>query len=112
MAGRKHLIAVNRAIKAAKLDERGLDAPMIELIRDLARQMDACEGPAPVRLQGNYLSATKDLARAARAARLAAARMPAPVAEPVPTRTGKPALAIVEDPPKSLLEEFRERHLA
>lgn len=66
MASRKHLIAVNRAIKAAGLDERGLDAPMIELVRDLARQMDSCDGPAPVRLQGNYLSATKDLSRCSR----------------------------------------------
>ncbi|WP_439593901.1 hypothetical protein [Microbacterium sp.] len=111
MASKKHLIAVNRAIRAAHLDEKGLDAPMIELIRDLARQMDACEGPAPVRLQGNYLSATKDLARAARAARAIAARQPTP-ATPTSGPSGPPALALVEDPPKNELEKFRDKHLA
>lgn len=117
MASRKHLIAVNRAIKAAGLDERGLDAPMIELVRDLARQMDSCDGPAPVRLQGNYLSATKDLSRAARAARTArtaAARNANAQAEQlaIPAAVGRPGLSIVEDPPKNPLETFRDRHLA
>lgn len=122
MPGRKHLIAVNRAIKAGDLDEKGLDAPTIELARDLARQMDACDGPAPVRLQGNYLSATKDLARAARASRdararaalaeqraaAAARRAGVPVAETTPD--GPPKLELV-NPPKSALEKFRDAHL-
>ena len=118
MPGRKHLIAVNRAIKAGDLDEKGLDAPTIELARDLARQMDQCEGPAPVRLQGNYLSATKDLARAARAARDSRAR--AALAESraaaASARSGKtapdgpPKLELV-NPPKTALEKFRDAHL-
>lgn len=116
MAGRKHLIAVNRAIKAAGLDEKGLDAPMIELVRDLARQMDSCDGPAPVRLQGNYLSATKDLGRAARAARTARAaaerkEAAAAKAQP-PVPGGKPALQLVEDPPVNPLEAFRDKAFA
>lgn len=118
MPGRKHLIAVNRAIKAGDLDEKGLDAPTIELARDLARQMDACDGPAPVRLQVNYLSATKDLARAARASRdararatlaanrAAAAAVRAGQAEP----DGPPELKLV-NPPKTALEKFRDQHL-
>lgn len=114
MAGRKHLIAVNRAIKAAGLDEKGLDAPMIELVRDLARQMDACEGPAPVRLQGNYLSATKDLSRAARAARTARAiaEKKAASEQPSPKPSGRPVLEIVEDPPADKLDSFRQKAFA
>ncbi|MCT2085050.1 hypothetical protein M3D75_02870 [Microbacterium enclense] len=118
MPGRKHLIAVNRAIKAGDLDEKGLDAPTIELARDLARQMDACDGPAPVRLQGNYLSATKDLARAARASRDARARatLAANRAAAAAARTGQaepdgpPELKLV-NPPKTALEKFRDQHL-
>ena len=65
MAGRKHLVAVNRAIKSANLDEMGLDAPIVELARDLARRLDTfTAGEAPLNLMRSYLSATKDLSRA------------------------------------------------
>lgn len=65
LAARKHLLAVNRAIRASNLDEMGLDAPLTELLRDLARQMDRAgeDGPSS-KLLSAYLSATKDLRRA------------------------------------------------
>jgi hypothetical protein len=85
VAGRKHLMAVNRAIKSANLDTNPLDAPMVELLRDLARKMDAAgkDGP-PLNLMRAYLSATKDLSRAS--ARKPVAKTPVPessVSEPV-----------------------------
>lgn len=65
MSSRRHLIAVNRAIRAAGLDERGIDAPLVELLRSLARQMDSAGPDGPTsRLVAAYLSATKDLTRA------------------------------------------------
>jgi len=65
VATRKHLLAVNRAIRASNLDELGLDAPLAELLRDLARLMDRAgeDGPSS-KLLSAYLSATKDLRRA------------------------------------------------
>lgn len=65
MATRKHLLAVNRAIRASNLDELGIDAPLAELLRDLARLIDRAgeDGPSS-KLLSAYLSATKDLRRA------------------------------------------------
>lgn len=73
MASRKHLVAVNRTIRAAELDEQGLDAAVVELARDCARDMDAAGSNRPLNLLRAYQSALKDLQRAAE--RVAAARV-------------------------------------
>lgn len=91
MPGRKHLVAVNRAIRVGGLDPEGIDAPTIELARDLARKIDAVGAEnAGTRLTDAYLSASGRLVRAAsrvagereRAARLERSR---PKGEPAPT---------------------------
>lgn len=65
MASRKHLVAVNRMIRAAELEELGLDAAIVELARDCAREMDAATGGRPLNLVRAYQSSLKDLQRAA-----------------------------------------------
>lgn len=109
-ASRKHLMAVNRAVKAAGLDESGLDSPMVELTRDLARQMDrADEGGPSARLFAAYLSATKDLSRAAE--RVAAEKRrakPVPGREPDLGADGRAQLRAVE---KNPLAAFLEKNV-
>ena len=97
MAGRKHLLAVNRAIKSAGLDEKGLDGPIAELLRDLARRMDSAgpDGP-PLNLMRAYLSATKDLQRAT--SRRPRAR-PAELAPQAAPAASPAKLQIVEENP-------------
>ncbi len=73
MASRKHLVAVNRTIRAGDLDESGLDAAVVELARDLARALDSAGADAALNLVRSYQSAVKDLQRAA--ARIAEERM-------------------------------------
>jgi hypothetical protein len=108
MGARKHLVAVNRAIGLAGLDEKGLDGPMVELLRDLARRMDAAgpDGP-PLNLMRSYLSATKDLARAAARKSVKPAAEAAPAAAEVPVET--PGLRIVEE---SALDRIRNKKQA
>lgn len=65
MASRKHLVAVNRMIRAAELEELGLDAAIVELARDCAREMDAATEGRPLNLVRAYQSSLKDLQRAA-----------------------------------------------
>lgn len=112
MAGRKHLIAVNRAIRASALDENGLDAPTIELLRDLARQLDNAgpDGPS-LNLLRLYLSATKDLARATNR-RTGAKRAETSVESPSTANSngGKGHLELVEPPPLNQLQAFRKKH--
>lgn len=99
MGSRRHLVAVNRAIRAADLDEQGLDAPIVEFVRDLARQMDSVgpDGPSS-RLTAAYLSATKDLTRATLRRRAAKPAERAPE-RPAEAPDGPPALTIVEENP-------------
>lgn len=101
MTTQKHLRAVNRAIKAAALDEEGIDAPLSELLRDLARKMDRSDGEPSDRLLAAYLSATKDLARsmARRPKTPPVPQEPAPSAAP----GGPPALHVVEESPLAKL---------
>lgn len=66
MAGRKHLIAVNRTIAGAGLDERGEHAAIVEMARNLARRMDSVgSDDPPMSLVKSFQSALKDLQRAA-----------------------------------------------
>lgn len=60
-----HATAVDRAVSAAKLD--ATDTALVELLRTLARQMDAAgpEGPG-TRLAASYLTGLNSLARRAR----------------------------------------------
>ncbi|ERG63529.1 hypothetical protein L332_03550 [Agrococcus pavilionensis RW1] len=116
MAGRKHLMAVNKAIRAAGLDESGVDAPTIELARDLARKIDAVGAEnASTRLTDAYLSASGRLTRAAarvrsereraeRAASSGRGRAAPPAAD---EGAGAPRLELVE---KSPLDAFLGRH--
>ncbi len=108
MASRRHLVAINRSIRAAGIDATGLDAGLVELLRDLARKMDASgpDGPAS-RLTASYLSAQKDLARAA-------ARKP--VGKPPESETSEPdapvspaALRAVERSPLDKLRDKKAR---
>jgi hypothetical protein len=61
---RVHILAVNRAIKAAKLPETA-DA-LVETYRELARQMDAARGNPSTRLSMAYLSAGREFQRVLR----------------------------------------------
>lgn len=109
-ASRRHLMAVNKAVRAAGLDEQGLDAPMVELTRDLARQMDAAsvDGPS-ARLFAAYLSATKDLSRAAE--RVAAEkRRGKPASEGGAPEVGADGRAKLQAVEKDPLAAFNEKH--
>lgn len=64
MASRKHLVAVNRTIKAEGLAQTGRDAAIVELARDCARLLDAAGPNPPLNLIRAYQSALKDLLRA------------------------------------------------
>ena len=59
-----HVEAVEEAVAAAGLGP--VDAPLVELVRALAVQMDAAGGDGPgTRLVGSYLTAVRSLSRAA-----------------------------------------------
>lgn len=60
---RRHLVAVNRSIRAGDLGAVPSAQPIVELVRDLARLMDAQAGVPPLSLASAYLSALKDLRR-------------------------------------------------
>jgi excisionase family DNA binding protein len=55
-----HRTAVEKAIAAAELGDSGRFAPLVELLRTLADQMDQAGGEASTRLAAAYLSALKD----------------------------------------------------
>lgn len=59
----KHLRSVNRAARAASARLGPADEPLIELMRELARQMDRAGPDASTRLSSTYLSALKDFRR-------------------------------------------------
>lgn len=65
MASRECLVAVNRTIRSAGLDEHGAHAALIDLARNLARRVDKV-GPdeAPLNLLRLYDSAVTKLERA------------------------------------------------
>lgn len=104
MARRRHLVAVNRSIRAAALDETGIDAALVELLRDFARQMDSAgvDGP-PARLVSAYLSAQKDLVRAI--TRNSVRKRPQAAASSAPAAPAQ-ALRIVEE---TTLEKLRKK---
>jgi hypothetical protein len=110
MAGRKHLMAANRSIKAAGLDEHGVDASLCEFLRDCARQIDAngMDGVS-ARLISAFLSAQKDVVRAS--TRKPLVRKPEPVvSEPeAPVMTGPVA---VEESSLARLRKSKNRRSA
>jgi hypothetical protein len=61
----KHLAAVRLAVEDAGLDHLPRRAPLIELCCTLAGQMDSAGQEPSTRLTAAYLSALKDLRRAA-----------------------------------------------
>ncbi|MBW3091331.1 hypothetical protein [Bifidobacterium miconisargentati] len=61
--GQANIRAVNKTVKALKLDENGRYAANIELLRTLARQMDAAGDDPSTRLSAAFLSALKDIQR-------------------------------------------------
>lgn len=96
MASRKHLVAVNRMIRAAELEEMGLDAAIVELARDCAREMDAATEGRPLNLVRAYQSSLKDLQRAAE--RVEASRLlPRIGGEPDASEAPGPGKAPVSD---------------
>ena len=107
MAGRKHLIAANRSIKASGLDDKGLYATLIEFLRDCARELDAkgIDGVS-ARLVSAFQSAQINLARAA--AQKPVAKQPEPkVDAAAPAAAGTPTpLHIVEE---STLAKLRRK---
>lgn len=112
MASRACLVAVNRTIRTAGLDENGVHAALIEFARNLARRMDR-EGPedAPLNLLRLYDSAVTKLERAAAPKPTPRAGRPAgegAVSE-APELTGPPKLEIVEESP---LDRVRNRKRA
>ena len=77
-----HVEAVEQSIAAAGLGP--VDAPLVQLVRTLAAQMDAAGSVGPgTRLVGSYLTAVRTLTARAVAAAAAAAAAAAPV-ESVP----------------------------
>lgn len=60
-----HIRAVNRTIRAAGLDNDDRYSAIVEVARTLARQMDESGHEPSTRLVAAYLSALKDINRAA-----------------------------------------------
>lgn len=89
--GTSHLRAVNKSIRARGLDKSPEHAPLVMLVRDIAREMDAAgpEGPSG-RLQERYRGALRDL------------HGPAGKVKPVPVPG--------EEPKLNALEEFKRKH--
>ncbi|MFJ4174002.1 hypothetical protein [Microbacterium sp. NPDC089696] len=108
----KHLRAVNKVIRAADLDCEGLDAALVEFLRDSARQIDAkgMDGVSAALISA-YLSAQKDVSRAV-------ARKPAKI--PPESAPDEPSEApdAVDEPDASegatvtKLDAFMQRHTA
>lgn len=96
-----HLEAVELSIAAAGLGP--VDAPLVELVRALAVQMDGAgpEGPG-TRLVGSYLTAVRTLT-----ARAAAVRPPAPAAPAAPA--DEPDAMEPKEVPGGDVLDFRER---
>ncbi len=63
MTGR-HTKAVSAAVKAGEGILSPVHEPLIQLVTELAAQMDAAGGESSTRLSAAYLSALKDLGRA------------------------------------------------
>ncbi len=63
--GRRHRNAVTRMLRASGLLKVAEEAPLVELLKDLAAEMDAGGG---TRTRADYLSALKDVRRVLAAA--------------------------------------------
>ena len=107
MAGRRHLIAANRSIKAAGLDANGLDASLCEFLRDAARQIDklGLDGVS-ARMVSAFLSAQKDVMRAAARKPVAKAAPAEPIAPEPVVMTGP---VPVEESPLDRLRREKQR---
>jgi hypothetical protein len=112
VASRQCLVAVNRTIRAAGLDEAGPHAALVAFARDLARRIDKTGADeAPINLLRLYDSAVTKLERAAapkpvpRAARDAGETEVAADAAPA----GPPALKIVEESPLDRIRREKSR---
>ena len=67
MAGRRHLVAFNRSVRAHGLADADLAADVVELGRDLARKLDRSVGPdLSVRLIADYRAVINELERRSR----------------------------------------------
>ncbi len=78
---RRHLLAVNKAIKAGAGVFSDEHEPYLELLSTLARQMDDAGGDPSTRLSAAYLSALKDLQKIFAGAGAGVAAVGAPVDE-------------------------------
>lgn len=113
-SARSHLRAVNRAVKASGADSDGVDAVLVNFLRDVARQIDAkgIDG-VPVGVVAAYLSASKDLARlTARNASKSTSKgaqsaQSSEVRPPAETGDGEQS---AQKAPVTALEAFREKH--
>ncbi|HYH13338.1 MAG TPA: hypothetical protein VD789_13355 [Thermomicrobiales bacterium] len=107
MTGRRHLVAANRSIRAAGLDEQGVDASLCEFLRDAARQIDAkgMDGVS-ARLVSAFLSAQKDVARAAARKPVSKPAEAAPVQAPA---SPAPLRAVEKTPLQKLRDKQRSR---
>lgn len=107
MASRACLVAVNRTIRAAGLDEDGVHAAVIGMARDLARRVDKV-GPdeAPLNLLRLYDSALTKLQRAATPKPAPKAVRDAGEVPAAPEPSSPPELKIVEE---SSLEKLRRQ---
>lgn len=107
MASREQLVAVNRMVKAAGLDE-AVFGVVILAAQGLARRVDAAGGidKAPMDTVKAYLSASKDLQRAAAstaAAKRGRGRVELPADVPGPDPSQPPQLHAVEEGPLAKL---------
>ena len=89
-----HVEAVEEAVAAAGLGP--VDAPLVQLVRALAVQMDAAGGDGPgTRLVGSYLTAVRTLSARAAAGR-SAVSVAAVVAPPAPQPEEVPGADVLE----------------
>jgi hypothetical protein len=107
MVSTVHRRAVTRMLRATGLARVGSEAPLVELVKELARQMDADGGST--RVQASYLSALKDVRKAVDEQRARAERMTERAQGEARQGDGEDESGSV--PPPTALDKFRDKHL-
>lgn len=104
-APRTHTAAVTQMLTATGLLHAPDEAPLVMLVKTLAKQMDA--DPSSTRTQQAYLSALKDVRRVLNAAVAPARQRGAAKSQPEPERE-KPSPSLPAAPDNLLL--FEQKH--
>lgn len=104
-APRSHSAAVTRMLTTTGLLHVPDEAPLVMLVKTLAKQMD--EDPSSTRTQQAYLSALKDVRRVLNAAVVPARR---PAAEPPASPAPEPEPAVEAEPAPDNLLQFEQKY--